>query len=959
MNKETKRKIVSTLVIALFLVETISPLQVYAGITNGAPQSTPTGQASTPLNYDNPNAGNNPFKPKVKDFLNPKLLSQVVGCTGIVNKVADKVVAAVKKVANRLLEKAKKAVGEEIKKALKTAVGRQISTIVGDVIKAALSATSTSPGSHFGQMGGDVIENLVRELTAPPKLTNDEAVKKKLQENQTEQQKADAKKEEREKKAKYREDCLNGIAIQLAKNQLSAMTKYTMNWVNTGFSGNPFYVQNISKYMNDIENDILEQETRLFKDPMKGQEYPWGRDFSRAAINGEITKENFGATMKQDLTSFLVPGATVDSFSRDFSQGGWEGWWALTQNDNNNPFGFIAKSTENLIDKQQKATEQAKADIANGQGYRSQKECAVYEKPVDPTPAEISSCVANYESQKSDALQACETDNKNPVAINSCKNNVESEYSSLTSSCSKTGGKTPGEQKCKEWKVVTPGSTIAAKTNTYLNSPERQIELVKTMNDALNGLFTLMLSKLGSKGVAGLAPSANITSVPPGGETVPSITFDEEGYVNVEDTIFGTGSVATTTTTGVNIGNGGITGGIKTIGADDSGTTGGANGGPIKNPKPYIQDDGFDITKDLGNIYDQDGVLIKKGVIQNQYDYIDAMGIYKSVIADVLPALGELDYCIPGPNTNWRENSKEAIDEYLATLTGVGDVGDVGQQVVYAPEGTYEYPRPLPENPPKKKISLLKRISFIVNPLAGMNQIRKKFQEAKDRRANENNRAAIEADNERIRLVNEGIRKDMLAGKRPLDPIFIANTVGTDRDSVLRMIAPENTGLDPVKLLATLDDFEASIDATYGLASPMQNYWKGNTKYLQMSQEGLLLTKDIPDYIEEVAQAKTDSRDLLAEATPNLDKLKSIQKRVNEIIAAAQKRRADKINKEGGPVISKICLLKEKTTFTDYNGKIISLTDDRPLPIIKTRKEIIKDYAAPFTSEGSLIKVAQ
>ena len=109
-----------------------------------------------------------------------------------------------------------------------------------------------------------------------------------------------------------------------------------------------------------------------------------------------------------------------------------------------------------------------------------------------------------------------------------------------------------------------------------------------------------------------------------------------------------------------------------------------------------------------------------------------------------------------------------------------------------------------------------------------MNQIRKKFKEAKDRRENEKDRAAIEADNERIRLKNEQIRNDMLAGKRPLDPIFIANTIGTDRDSILKMMAPENTGLDPAKLLATLEAFEENIDATYGLASPMQNYWKGD-----------------------------------------------------------------------------------------------------------------------------------
>lgn len=949
MNKGTARKIISTLVITLFLVETLLPLQVYAGIATGGAQSTPSGQTSAPLNYDNPNSGDNPFKPKVKDFINPKLLSQVVGCTGVVNKVSDKIVGAVNKVANKLVDKAKKKLQDWAKKQLAKTTKNIVTTVITGVIQTALGATTTTvvgTGTQLGTGAGKGIENIAnRNLTE--EHVDASGVEKKLDEAaevHSEEKKEDDKKEA---KKEYRENCLNGIAIQMAKNQLAAMTKYTMNWINTGFSGNSFYVQNVSKYMGDIENSILEQETRLFKDPMNGQEYPWARDFTRGAVTTEQLKKDFVSSMKQDLTNYLEPGATIESYSNDFAKGGWDGWFALTMNDNNNPLGFTYRNAENISQKQQKATEQAKSEIDRGGGYRDQKECAVYEKPPAPSSSEIASCKGNAESNKMDAFQTCETDNKTTAAIKSCKDIAELEYSNSISSCNTSGGKPQAEQKCKEWKTVTPGSAIATKANTYLNTPERQLELVKTMNDALNALFTALLSKLGSKGLAGLAPSANITTTQ-AGATVQSITFDEDGYVNVDDTVFGVGSTPIATTTGVIVGTGGNT------------TPGGSGTGgvkPIKNPRPYIQDDGFDITKDLGNIYDQDGVLIKKGVIQNQYDYIDAMGIYRSTIADVLPALGELDYCIPGPNPNWRENSKEAIEEYLATLNSVNDIGNVGNTIEYAPEGTYEYPRPLPENPPKKKVSLFKRISFIVNPIAGMNQIRKKFKEAKDRRENEKDRAAIEADNERIRLKNEKIRNDMLAGKRPLDPIFIANTIGTDRDSILKMMAPENTGLDPTKLLATLEAFEENIEATYGLASPMQNYWKGNNKYLQMSQEGLQLTKNIPDYIEEIETAKSDSRDLLAEATPNLDKLKAIQKRVNEIIAAAQKRRADKTAKLGGVKISPTCLLKEKTTFTDYNGKIISSVDDRPLPPVKSKEKIIKDYA-PLDS-SILIKVAQ
>ena len=349
MNKGITRKIVSTLIIALFLVEAVLPLQTYAAIsTNGF--TTPTGQASTPLNYDNPNKGDNPFKPKVKDFLNPQLLSQVVGCTGIVNKVSDKVLAAVEKVAGKLIGKAKKAVEDFVKKQLAKKVKDNVVIVVVDVVKTALAATVTSPGSGFGNAAGDALEDVGRE-TITARDANDAGVQKR-QDKAAEDKLAKDKDDERKRVQKeYRENCLNGIAIQLAKNQLSAMTKHTMSWINTGFSGDPFYVKNVSKYMDDIERGILAEETRLFKGAGSSINYPYGQDFARGAISTEQASKNFAESTKQNLTSYLAPGKTVDDFANDFSAGGkrpWDAWYSLTQDDNNNPFGFAANNANNI-----------------------------------------------------------------------------------------------------------------------------------------------------------------------------------------------------------------------------------------------------------------------------------------------------------------------------------------------------------------------------------------------------------------------------------------------------------------------------------------------------------------------------------------------------------------------------------------------------------------------------------
>ena len=78
--------------------------------------------------------------------------------------------------------------------------------------------------------------------------------------------------------------------------------------------------------------------------------------------------------------------------------------------------------------------------------------------------------------------------------------------------------------------------------------------------------------------------------------------------------------------------------------------------------------DGYvDLTRDLGNTY-TNGQITKKGIIQIEHDYIKAAKESVLVLDKVVPAIGKLDYCIPGPNPNWKTNSLDAVDAYLNTL---------------------------------------------------------------------------------------------------------------------------------------------------------------------------------------------------------------------------------------------------------------------------------------------------
>lgn len=533
----------STILLALFIsLQVFSPLQALA---------------TSPVRWDTPQ-GPNPLTFTAKDFLNPRLLVSVVGCTGIVNKIAERVLNLTKAITTKLL-------GKLIKKKV------------------------------FSIVGGAVVP------------VKDDA--------QTEQIKKDneAAAEDRAK-TENREACLNGIAIALAKQQLEKITRSTLNWVGTGFGGDPLFVRNTNIFMDNITNNILKRESDFFGAPENASRYPYGQDYKRAEVYARRSQMNFDDSVAQNLTDYLSPGATIKTFANDFSQGGWNGWLALTQNPQNNPLGFEMLVAEHTAEKIATEKENTKQELIAGNGVLNQKKCAVYGLTEKRAQSRLTILQTNInEAQKElDRVQLIlKQINNDPESSPSDKEGAARNVAIATQVLNRarsalaqanvlpSGPNDKGE--CAVWETVTPGSTIKDKIAKTLNSPETQLELVRTINDALGWLFTALLNRLQGQGLSSLVtgPFENVSG-----------SF---GSNNIVDSF---GNIVP----GTNRQNGGAS---------------------------YLP---FDITRDLPRI------------IKNQKDYIENATNFLTVTDKVLPALGELDYCIPGPNANWAQIADPSIE---------------------------------------------------------------------------------------------------------------------------------------------------------------------------------------------------------------------------------------------------------------------------------------------------------
>lgn len=802
MKKFAAKKILSFIILSAFLMQALIPVTAFAG-------------ANSPLNYDNPNkSGNNPYKISLKGIITSGVLTNVVSCTGIIDKVAKVSTEFVKKVADKL------------KKILK------IKTKAKSKEKSDAVPTSDSTNTEAVSEGGSDVQDSVDKVS----FTN----------------------------------CLKGIAIRLAKNQLTAMTKYTMNWINSGFNGDPLYVRDVNSYMDSITTEILKKENDFLKDPNNADDYPFGREEAKNSTNIYKSAKNFKNSLASDMSDY-VQGATSPAdalkiYSNDFASGGWNGWIALTQDPKNNPLGSRVIYSQNLSDTTSQKLSNTKDEINRNGGVFDQKVCAKW--------------------------QTVDKDN-NP------------EYNDDGTEHTSTSGK-PTDI-CLAWKTVTPGSVIKTKIDTYINSPERQIELANTLEEALNALFSALINKFENQGLSSLGSQVNNFTSPVDGGGF--------GSNNLVDSL-GNSITSTTLSSGSGTNNNGnesfdITKdlGNKYVESIDSGkwdaktnTPELASGDGIKN-QYYTVSVAGDTKLFPGNYHWKVGdkafydgttwevgapthIIDTRGVFQIQKDYLKSSQKAATLLPQVIPKLGELDYCIPGPNQNWSDNSSPAREAYSSYLSGV-TIDDVEYRIDARDYGCFAI-----------TCGIINHDYTVIN-LPDSSEYKDIFNDARNLWSNVTTQEFYYI----------------------IHPFHTSWTFGHNEWAVHREEAEP-----ALKKWVDLSDkswneYIIKAREKFGFNSPMQSEFtvngNPNPAYLVMSQAGLDLTKNLVEDAKKTTDAIATNDESISQSTATIYKLTSIKDKMNKIIGAAQERRKVKRAAAGLLEVPKICLDNEKVTYIE------------------------------------------
>ncbi len=257
------------------------------------------------------------------------------------------------------------------------------------------------------------------------------------------------------------EPALAAAAKTLAKNLILQLTEATVNWINSGFQGNPAFVADPADFLAQTADQTVGQflmessDLRFLCAPFQAQvKIALGLGYSQPFY------KSISCTLTGAITN--VQNA-VNSFT---SAGGWQNWIQITQ-PQNNPVGAFLLAKSELDSQIEGRKAAASAELNFGQGALSYKDCT--DTTYDTTGNVVST-----------------------------KRYSGSNFFSATASGSGRGTNQTVKTSCK---VTTPGKVVVDMLGFKATSDLRQLELEAALGNGIDTVLSSLANALLTKGL--------------------------------------------------------------------------------------------------------------------------------------------------------------------------------------------------------------------------------------------------------------------------------------------------------------------------------------------------------------------------------------------------------------------------------------------------------------------------
>ncbi len=265
----------------------------------------------------------------------------------------------------------------------------------------------------------------------------------------------------------YKEFVLDGIVTYIVKAILRQLTTSVVNWINSGFEGNPSFVTDPAGFFINI----ADQEIGKFIEGSSDLNFlcnPFRIDVRIAlAFQYSPFKKRITCTFSDTIKNLgnAVDGASINgrSFTKgNFKNGGWNSWLTLTTQPQNNVYGATLMAQNELSLRIANKQVIGKDELSQGRGFLSYKKC-------DGKNSEEA-----YHAQ---------------LAVDDAKTRKDDEDLYYAKAELKKAENTG----CK---TVTPGSVIEGQLGKVLGSSIDNLGLADEFNEIVNALFAQLVNQV-------------------------------------------------------------------------------------------------------------------------------------------------------------------------------------------------------------------------------------------------------------------------------------------------------------------------------------------------------------------------------------------------------------------------------------------------------------------------------
>lgn len=234
---------------------------------------------------------------------------------------------------------------------------------------------------------------------------------------------------------------LDFAASVAQKIVLKKLTAQTVNWINSGFKGNPAFISDPQQFFLETADGIA--STYLSDTALNQLCAPFKAKVRIALVKNYLREgDNYSCTLRTLKNNY-------NAFMNDFDQGGWDGWFEVTQTSGGNPFSAYFIAENQLLKRITKDKEEKEKELDRGSGFLSYKKCKE--------------------------------------------------------------GTTGNDGKCtpENMETVTPGSVINDSLSNALGSGWKQLEAADELNEVVSALVVQLMSTLLDKGLSSLSKSSD------------------------------------------------------------------------------------------------------------------------------------------------------------------------------------------------------------------------------------------------------------------------------------------------------------------------------------------------------------------------------------------------------------------------------------------------------------------